>query len=81
MVLSLMKMASCISRLLSSACSLTSTKGYYKLGLAYSALGRKEEATGAYGKAVKVYKRVTRRTPEDAEAHFNMGKANSKLGD
>ncbi len=56
-------------------------EAYYKLGLAYGALGRKEEATGAYEKAVKVYKRVTRRTPKDAEAHFNMGKANSKLGD
>ena len=56
-------------------------EAYYKLGLAYGALGRKKEATGAYEKAVKAYERVTRRTPQDAEAHLHMGRANGKLGD
>lgn len=51
-----------------------------RLGLAYTALDRKEEAEMQFEAAVKQYKDLLRRQPEDADAHFNLGVAYDKLG-
>ena len=50
-------------------------EAYFRLGLAYDALGQKQEADYAYKKAIESYKKFISVNPKDAEAHYNMGQA------
>jgi tetratricopeptide (TPR) repeat protein len=55
--------------------------GFMKLGLAYRALGKKEEANKAYEQAAKGYEKLLDHDPKNAEAQINLGEAYSRLGD
>lgn len=50
-------------------------EAHFRLGLTYDALGREQEAEGAYKKAVETYKKylATDKNEDDAEAHYNLG--------
>ena len=54
-------------------------EAHYRLGLAYNATDRKDEAKKAYEAAVKAYKRLLQSKPKDAEAHYNLGLVYGKL--
>lgn len=51
----------------------------YKLGLAYDALQKKEEADREYEKAVEAYKKFIDRHADDAVAHYHLGLVYGKL--
>lgn len=48
-------------------------EGYFRLGLAYEALNKQQEAEEQYKKAVDTYKKYLLDNPKDAEAHYNLG--------
>jgi tetratricopeptide (TPR) repeat protein len=53
-------------------------EAHFRLGLAYDAVGKEQEAEGAYKKAIEVYKKHLDET-KDAETHYNMGQAYAGL--
>lgn len=55
-------------------------EAYYRLGLAYTVVGQKEEAKEAHTKAIEAYKKIVRLDPDDWGAHFQMAEAYSRLG-
>lgn len=52
-----------------------SAEGHYRLGLAFTALDREEEARGSLKRSIELYKRAIESNPNDAEAWFNLGEA------
>ena len=54
-------------------------EAYFRLGLAYVAVGKDQEAEDAYKKAVEKYKKYLEANGKDAEAHYNMGQAYAGL--
>jgi tetratricopeptide (TPR) repeat protein len=54
-------------------------EAHFRLGLAYSALGEKQEAEASYKRAVDLYKRSVQADPKDAEAFFNLAESCSYL--
>jgi tetratricopeptide (TPR) repeat protein len=54
-------------------------EAHFRLGLAYDAVGKEQEAEGAYKKAIEVYKKHPDETAKDAETHYNMGQAYAGL--
>lgn len=55
-------------------------EAYFRLGLAYVAIGKDQEAEDAYKKAVEKYKKyLAQDGKEDAESHYNAGQAYAGL--
>ncbi len=54
-------------------------EAYLKLGLAYNALNRDEDAEKAYKSAVEAYEKRVRQDSKDARAHYEMGQAFYRL--
>ena len=54
-------------------------EAHFRLGLAYVAVGKEQEAEDAYKKAVEKYKKYLEENGKDAEAHYNMGQAYAGL--
>jgi len=54
-------------------------EAYFRLGLAYVAVGKDQEAEDAYKKAVEKYKKYLEANSKDAEAYYNMGQAYAGL--
>jgi tetratricopeptide (TPR) repeat protein len=54
-------------------------EAYFRLGLAYDALGQEKEAEEAYKKAIERYKKYLEVNSKDAEGHYNMGQAYAGL--
>ncbi len=54
-------------------------EAYFRLGLAYEALNKAEEAEVAYKKGVESYKQYLVDNPDDAEAHYNLGQTYAGL--
>jgi len=55
------------------------SEAYFRLGLAYEALDKAEEAEAAYKKAAESYKIYLNDNPKDAEAHYNLGQTYAAL--
>ena len=51
----------------------------FRLGLAYEALGKTQEAEETYKKAIEKYKKYLESNKDDAEGHYNMGQAYAGL--
>ena len=56
-------------------------EAHYRLGLAYSVTGQRDEAEEAFKEAVKAYEKVVKREPKDAEAHYFLGLALGRVGE
>ena len=54
-------------------------EAHFRLGLAYDAVGKEQEAEGAYKKAIEVYKKHLDESAKDPETHYNMGQAYAGL--
>lgn len=54
-------------------------EAHFRLGLAYEAIDKAEEAEVAYKQAVEAYKTFVQANPEDAEAHYNLGQTYAAL--
>ncbi len=54
-------------------------EAHFRLGLAYEALNKAEEAESAYKKAVETYKQYLTDNPDDPEAHYNLGQTYAGL--
>ena len=54
-------------------------EAHFRLGLAFDAIGKEQEAEAAYKKAIEVYKKHLDDESKDAEAHYNMGQAYAGL--
>lgn len=54
-------------------------EGYFRLGLGYEAVGKSEDAESQYKKAVEAYKKHLDASPDDAEAHYNLGQTFANL--
>ncbi|HEV2704500.1 MAG TPA: tetratricopeptide repeat protein [Pyrinomonadaceae bacterium] len=54
-------------------------EAHYKLGLAYDALQKDEEADKAYEEAVRAYRKFVESHEDDWDAHYHLGLALSKL--
>ncbi|MCA1558671.1 MAG: tetratricopeptide repeat protein, partial [Acidobacteria bacterium] len=55
-------------------------EAYFRLGLAYTATAKKEEAEEAFKKSVEVYEKYLRTNQKDAQAYYIMGQALTRLG-
>jgi tetratricopeptide (TPR) repeat protein len=55
-------------------------EAHYRLGLAYNALKRREEADKAFEGAVKAYEKVTKREPKNSDAYYFLGLSYEQLG-
>lgn len=55
-------------------------EAHFRLGLAYEALGKEEDAEAEYKKAVDAYKKHLDGNDDDAEAHYNFGQTYANLG-
>ncbi len=55
-------------------------EAYLKLGLAYDALNRDEDADKAYKAAAEAYEKKVREDSKNFQAHFEMGQAYYRLG-
>jgi tetratricopeptide (TPR) repeat protein len=53
---------------------------YFRLGLALSATGKKEEAEETFKKSVEVYEKYLRTNQKDAQAYYIMGQALTRVG-
>jgi tetratricopeptide (TPR) repeat protein len=54
-------------------------EAYFRLGLAYTAVGKDEEAEDVYKKATEKYKKYLEENGKDADAHYNLGQAYAGL--
>ena len=54
-------------------------EAHFRLGLAFSAVGKEQEAEEAYKKAVEKYKKYLAKNGKDAEAHYNLGQTYAGL--
>lgn len=54
-------------------------EAHFRLGLAYDAMAKEQEAEAAYKKAIDVYNKHVDENDNDAEAHYNMGQAYAGL--
>lgn len=54
-------------------------EAHYRLGLAYSALDRENEAKESLKKSIELYKKIVELNPNDPAAFFNLGQAYSVL--
>lgn len=54
-------------------------EAHFRLGLAYEALNKAEEAEASYKKGVEAYKAYLNDNPKDAEAHYNLGQTYAGL--
>ena len=54
-------------------------EAYFRLGLGYEALQKREQAESQYKKAVEAYKKYLDSNPDDAEAHYNLGQTYANL--
>jgi tetratricopeptide (TPR) repeat protein len=54
-------------------------EAYFRMGLAYDALGQKQQAEDSYKKAIEKYKKFLAANPKDGEGHYNMGQAYAGL--
>lgn len=54
-------------------------EGYLKLGLAYDALNKDEEADKSYKAAIEAYEKKIKAEPENARAHYELGQAYYRL--
>lgn len=54
-------------------------EAHLRLGMAYAALDKKDEAEASYKKAVELYKKKVQSDSKDAAAFFNLGQAHSFL--
>jgi len=54
-------------------------EAHFRLGLAYEALAKSDEAEVAYKNAVEVYKKYLEDNSDDAEAHYDLGQAYANL--
>jgi tetratricopeptide (TPR) repeat protein len=54
-------------------------EAYFRLGLAYDAVGKEQEAEDAYKKAVERYKKYLDENSKDAEGHYNLGQTYAGL--
>ena len=57
----------------------TLAEAHFRLGLAYEALNKAEEAEASYKKAVETYKKYLADNNEDGEAHYNLGQTYAGL--
>ena len=57
----------------------TLAEAHFRLGLAYEALNKADEAEDEYKKAVETYKKYLTDNSEDAEAHYNLGQTYAGL--
>ena len=55
-------------------------EAYFRLGLAYMATGKKEEAEESFKKCVEVYEKHLRTNQKDAQAYYIMGQALTRIG-
>ncbi len=54
-------------------------EAHFRLGLAFDAVGKEQEAESAYKKAIEKYKKYLEKNSKDAEGHYNMGQAYAGL--
>src|SRR5215510_4353340 len=54
-------------------------EAHFRLGLAYEALNKEEEAEAEYKKAVEAYRKYLTDNPSDAEAHYDLGQTYAGL--
>lgn len=54
-------------------------EAYVRLGLAYDAIGKPNEAEESYKKAVEAYKKYLAQNKDDGEAHYNLGQTYAGL--
>jgi tetratricopeptide (TPR) repeat protein len=54
-------------------------EAYFRLGLAYDAVGKQQEGEDSYKKAIEKYKKYLEDNSKDPEAHYNMGQAYAGL--
>ena len=54
-------------------------EAHFRLGLAYDALNKQQEAESEYRKAVEGYKKYLADNPKDAEGYYNLGQAYAGL--
>jgi len=54
-------------------------EAHFRLGLAYDAVGKENEAEESYKKAVEKYKKYLTDNSKDAEAHYNLGQTYAGL--
>jgi Flp pilus assembly protein TadD len=55
-------------------------EAYFRLGLGYESLGKREEAESEYKKAVGAYRKYLAENNGDVEAHYNLGQIYANLG-
>ena len=53
-------------------------EAHFRLGLAYDAIAKEQEAEAAYKKSIELYKKLSDEQ-KDAESHYNMGQAYAGL--
>ena len=53
-------------------------EAHFRLGLAYDAIAKEQEAEAAYKKSIELYKKLSDEK-KDAESHYNMGQAYAGL--
>ncbi len=54
-------------------------EAHFRLGLAFDAIGKEQEAEAGYKKAIEKYKKYLETNGKDADAHYNMGQAYAGL--
>lgn len=54
-------------------------EAFFRLGLAYDAVGKETEAEAAYKKAIEKYKKAFQANDKDADGHYNAGQAYAGL--
>lgn len=54
-------------------------EAHFRLGLAYDAVGKDQEAEDAYKKSIEKYKKYLEENGKDAEGHYNQGQAYAGL--
>jgi tetratricopeptide (TPR) repeat protein len=54
-------------------------EAHFRLGLAYEALARPDDAEAAYKKSIESYKKYLEDNSDDAEAHYDLGQSYANL--